>query len=165
MQEMETPPLTEPPVNKKRKLAPSTAWTALGCGCAAPAVLGILLIFGLLVLQEAREKRDPTFSRAALAECENNLRHLNAAMNSYGRDHKGQRPINQLALVPLYLDERYVYCPLNTTAFSTYGYDVTATGTQTLYNCGNHGQGEVILQADGRIRINSDFEPSPPPSH
>jgi hypothetical protein len=148
--------MTSPTAEKKSRrltLAPSTAWTAIGCGCAAPAVLGILLVFGLLIMQMAREQRDPRWSRAALASCTQNLHAIAGALDSYEKDHAGEKPLRLENLLPLYLDAQRLRCPLSAQPGTGYTYTPTATGQAALVTCHNHGQGAVVVQADGRVRV------------
>jgi hypothetical protein len=124
----------------------------MGCGCAVPAVLGILVVFGMLWLGEARAQRDPRWDRSALATCEDNLRHIGLAIESYQGDH--QRPPARLDdLVPRYIDAWRLHCPLEARGGKAYRHTPDAPGADAaIVTCENHAHGAVHLLRSGRIQ-------------
>ncbi len=112
----------------------------------------VLLLLGYFTMQE---RRDPQWSRRDFAECQLHLRYLGQAIDSYERDYH-RLPANLDDLRPQYLErETVLRCPLEQAGRGVvYEYHPEAAGPDDdLVTCRNHGQGVLVLQRNGQIRL------------
>ena len=130
----------------------------MGCGCGLLAAIGIVLVFFILGMQYVYAHRDPiAWNRESYAQCQQNMAYLRQALLSYQKDHH-QFPKRLDDLRGSYLDsDTRLRCPLE---MQEHGirYQYTPEGanpTDPLITCSNHGQGTLVLQHDGRIRLPS----------
>ena len=127
----------------------------LGCGCGLLAGIGIVFVFGLMLVQYMHERRDPTWSRQDLAACEQNLAYLKHALALYQQDHQ-QLPAHLEDLRGHYLDSpARLHCPLELTGHGKpYLYTPQAKNpTDPIITCDNHGQGPLLLLKNGVIIV------------
>ncbi|MHB9133807.1 MAG: hypothetical protein ACYDBB_22305 [Armatimonadota bacterium] len=128
-------------------------WAYMGCGCGLLAMLGILLVFGLLGYEFQQEKRHAHWNRAYYGTCQKHLSEIGRAITNYQRDYH-QLPPKLANLVPTYLDAEKLHCPLDTQAGVSYEYSPNVTQPQELLvRCHRHGQGELALQRNGMLRV------------
>ncbi len=135
---------------RKRRL--NSPFTLLGCGCSLVAVIGLLMIFIFLGVQVYRSRLDVRWSREDYANCTRNMRQISIAVASYREDTHLYPPSLQ-ALVPHYLDARYLRCPLaEQGAGKLYEYSPAGNESDPLVSCNNHLQGPVVLEHSLKIR-------------
>lgn len=131
-------------------------WTLMGCGCGLLAGIGIMLVFVILGVQWVHARTDPRWNRQAYAQCQANVYNLAKALESYRQDyHHLPARLDELRTLN-YLDQSSrLHCPLDSQELGTsYEYYPQATRpTDPLLICRNHGQGVIVLQRDGRIRL------------
>jgi hypothetical protein len=137
-----------------RRAGGCSPWAISGCGCGFLAITGILLVFVLLLLRLEREQRDPTWDHRAYGACLNHLRTQHIAIERY-RDDQGRPPKRLDDLAPTYLDRAMLRCPLEAKGLGKpYVYTPAAKNVDDpLVTCPNHGQGPLILQRDGVLRV------------
>lgn len=134
-------------------------WSLMGCGCGLLATIGILLIFLILSINFVHERRDPRWNRTDYALCQDNISYLHQAIVSYQRDYHHLPPTLD-ALRSSYLDRpSRLSCPLHRHQQMTeYIYHPDAKRpTDTLIECRIHGQGSIVLERDGKIRLPDIF--------
>ncbi|HOF88009.1 MAG TPA: hypothetical protein PLZ36_07885 [Armatimonadota bacterium] len=138
-----------------RRARGCSLWAITGCGCGALAIIGILLVFALLLLRMERERRDPAWDHRAYGACLQHLRYLHGAAERFRLDH-GRLPARLDDLNPVYLDTpARLRCPLAAAGRGEpYRYTPDAKNPDdALITCANHGQGAIMVQRDGRLRV------------
>lgn len=142
----------ESPVKVRRGCAPIAL---LGCGCGLLSGIGIILVFFLMSVQLVHELREPGWSRDDFAQCQQNLEYLRQALDNYRTDYH-RYPARLEELSPHYLDvTTRMRCPLEIKGRGVrYVYQPDAARpTDPLVTCVNHGQGPIVLQVNGRLRL------------
>ena len=130
-------------------------YTLMGCGCGLLGIIGVVLVFLLLMTLSMREKRDPTWSREDYAVCQRHLAATKMALQSYQQDH-GKLPQRLEELRGHYLEHpSTIRCPLAIKELGEeYHYNPNAAHpTSALVVCSNHGQGRMVLQKNGLIKL------------
>ena len=119
-------------------------------------MLGIILIFLLLSFEHVWERRAPNRDRQAYVQCQDNLVHLRIAIESFKKDHhRLPNSLDELKQDPRYYENvLWFTCPLTTPGERAYQYQADPNSPENpLVTCARHGQGLLVLQHNGLLRL------------